>query len=153
VYRHNQYVARKAWKENAIPEITKYADDTAWVDKEVQRCSAQTQNNTPQVIQLNWLTDRMILMKSGEWLVFKSHCNKRPPHEVRDIFLAKGSDGKWYYSTFHFCVGMCALLMTHGYEKPVDLAYFIKYCNLVEFDGRSDECLEETYPFPRYEVQ
>ena len=93
----------------------------------------------------------MILMRSGEWLVYKSHCNKAPPHNVMDIFLAKGSDGKWYYTTCHFCLGMLALRMMQEElddERPSDLAFFAKRYHLREFDGRSDECLKETKTFP-----
>ena len=143
--------ARKGWKEGAIPEITQFANDKAWVSKEVALLMNPEMSSGSMIIAPGWLSKRMILMGSGEWLVYKSHCNKAPPHNVRDIFLAKGSNGKWYYSTCHFCIGMLALCMMQGElkdERPPDLAFFVKRYQLREFDGSSDECLKETKTFP-----
>ena len=98
-----------------------------------------------RVLEEGWLSDKIILTGSGEWLVYRSHCSKARPHNVKDIFLAKGSDGKWYYSTFHFCVGMVVL---RGEPQPPDLKMFVHEYNLREFDGQSDECLKETKSWP-----
>jgi hypothetical protein len=138
--------ARRAWKEAAIPEIARRADDKDWVAKETAMLKESSERE-PRVIAEHWLNDRMILMANGEWLVYKSHCHKVPPHDVRDICLAKGSDGKWYYTTCHFCVGMTALRMMQR-TQPTDLASFAKRYHLREFDGKSDECLKETKAFP-----
>lgn len=148
--------ARKEWKERAISEIRGYADDPAWVSREVSRLRTRDPADAKGVIAEGWLSDRMILMKSGEWLVYNSHCHEAPPHNVREICLAKGSDGKWYYTTCHFCVGMVALMMMQEEAaqpnfddlRPSDLAFFAKRYHLREFDGRSDECLKETKTFP-----
>jgi hypothetical protein len=142
--------ARKDWKEKAIPEISRLADDREWVDQEASKLAAAGTGHMEGVIAEGWLTDRMIRMRTGEWLVYKSHCSKAPPHNVRDIFLAKGSDGKWYYTTCHFCVGMVALLMMQEVQ-PSDLASFVRLYNFAEFDGKSDECLKETKAFPDFD--
>lgn len=139
--------ARKAWKEKAIPEITRRSGDREWVTNEIALLLSQDAGENGRVIAQGWLTDCMILMGNGEWLIYKSHCNKFPPHEVKDIFLAIGSDGKWYYSSCHFCVGMVALLMMQR-EQPPNLAFFAKRYYLYEFDGKSDECLKATKTFP-----
>jgi hypothetical protein len=139
--------ARRAWKEKALPEIASRAEDDAWLSAQIELLGNPDAGYEQGVIAQGWLTDGMILMGSGEWLVYKSHCSKAPPHIVRDICLAKGSDGKWYYTTCHFCVGMVALLMMQE-EQPPDLEFFVKRYHLREFDGRSDECLKETKSFP-----
>ena len=148
-YRWQTHRARKEWKERALPEIARLADDREWVAREAYRLSKAGAGRQEGVIAEGWLTDRMILMRTGEWLVYKSHCNKRPPRNIRDIFLAKGSDGKWYYSTCHFCVGMSALLMMQEVQ-PSDLPTFVRLYNVNEFDGKSDKCLEETKAFPDF---
>lgn len=122
-----------------------WADDGNWRAQEIEVLTKRT--NDSRVIAEGWLTDKLILMQSGEWLVYRSHCSKAKPHWVKDIFVARGSDGKWYYSTFHFCVGMCALLMDQETQPP-NLAMFVHEYNLREFDGRSDECLKETKTWP-----
>jgi len=145
--QQRQYFARKEWKEEAIPEIAKFANDSKWVSEEIALLGTGEATGNQRIIADRWLTDRMILMSSGEWLVYKSHCNKVAPHPVRDIFLAKSSNGKWYYSTCHFCVGMCALAMMQD-RPPYDLETFAFRYHLKEFDGVSDVCLQQTQTFP-----
>ena len=145
--RQRQYLARKAWKEQAIQEIARLSNDSKWVSEEIALLSSGQVTGSQRIIADRWLTDRMILVASGEWLVYKSHCSEVPPHQVSDIFLAKGSNGKWYYSTCHFCVGMCALVMMQD-VPPYDLATFARQYHLKEFDGVSDECLQQTQTFP-----
>jgi hypothetical protein len=59
---------------------------------------------------------------------------------VHDIFIAKGSDGKWYYTDFHFCVRMMVLN-----DQPASLAEFKHRYFLAEFDGVSDAALERSW--------
>jgi len=147
--KYKQY-ARRAWKEAALPEISRLANDPIWVSAEI-RMLVHEKPDSGQVLAAPWLSEHMILMKNGEWLVYKSHCNKVPPHQVRDIFLARGSNGKWYYSTCHFCVGMCVLLMMQEVQ-PADIATFARLYHLREFDGVSDECLKETQTSPDFKA-
>ena len=142
---------RRAWKERAVPEIARLAGDPAWLAREKAALRSPGSGDKSRVIAPGWLSERMILMKSGEWLVYRSHCSKRPPHNVKDIFIARGSDGKWYYSTCHFCVGMITLVMEQDGEPPADIASFARKYHLREFDGKSDECLRETQTTPRWE--
>jgi hypothetical protein len=137
-------VQRKAWKEAAIPEITRLAANRDWLAAETARLE-NGETNRP-VLASGWLTDRLILMENREWLVYKSHCSKAAPRLVEDIFLAKGSDGRWYYSTFHFCLGMLTLIMEQEDGPPAmtNLAAFAHEYRLREFDGKSDECLKKT---------
>jgi hypothetical protein len=137
--------ARRQWKEQAIPAIARRAEDKPWRLQEIEIVTKRT--NDQRVLADGWLTDKLILMENGEWLVYQSHCSKEEPHIVRDIFLAKGSDGKWYYSTFHFCIGMVSLIMLQE-TRPSSLAAFAQEYNLREFDGRSDECLKQTKAWP-----
>ena len=145
VVGHRSQTARRHWKNDALPVIARWAEDSNWRAQEIEIVTKRT--NDERVIENGWLTDKMILMQSGEWLVYKSHCSKAEPHEVKDFFLAKGSDGKWYFSTFHFCVEMVALRGEQETQPP-NLAMFVREYNLREFDGRSDECLKETKTWP-----
>jgi hypothetical protein len=138
--------ARRDWKNAALPEINQLANDPKWISTEL-KLLATTNSHNEHVIVEGWLTDHLILMTDGEWLVYKSHCSKESPHLVRDIFLAKASNGKWYYSTCHFCVGMCVLIMEQD-TPPVDLSSFVRRYRLEEFDGVSDKCLQPTQFMP-----
>ena len=121
------------------------AADKNWRAQEIEILTNRTTGQ--RVIEEGWLTDKMILMQSGGWLVYRSHCAKEEPRLVKDIFLAKGSDGKWYYSTFHFCVGVVELRGEQETQPP-NLAMFVHEYNLRRLDGRSDECLRGTGTFP-----
>ena len=146
VYSLYRQHTRRAWKEGALPEISRDADDPRWISKEIAFLRSSPEGDQ-RIIAEGWLSDRMILMKTGEWLVYRSHCSKASPHQVSDIFLAKSSAGKWYYSTLHFCAGMIALVMMQK-TQPNTLSEFVKEYNLREFDGRSDECLKATASEP-----
>ena len=84
----------------------------------------------------------IILTRKGEWLAFANRCQKQDGR-IPDIFLARGSDGRWYYSTYHFCIDMINL---RSEEQPEDLADIGRAYFLQTFDGHSDDCLQKTWP-------
>jgi hypothetical protein len=89
--------------------------------------------------------DELLVTKNGEWIVCQNVCSKEQHTPVRrDLFIGRGSDGKWYYSTFHFCVGKCVLQMQ---RQPDTLAQFVDGYWLRPFDGKWDEALSETWNF------
>ena len=93
-----------------------------------------------------WIGTNVLLMTNGEYLVY-SHVDAKEGRGIMDLFLARGSDGKWYYSTFHFCINMITL---HGEileeSKYGSIAEFASAYAAREFDGKSDECLKKTWP-------
>jgi len=126
-----QSSARRAWKEKSIADIAARVADPSW----------PTSTNELGD-DASWLSDHIILTRDGEWLAFANSCQKQDGR-IPDIFLARGSDGLWYYSTYHFCVGMLVLRVE---EQPEDLATFAKTYFLQTFDGQSDDCLQKTWP-------
>lgn len=140
---------RNRWKANAISTINRLAKDTNWVTGETARLTAQA----PQVDEYGnkpwpdesgegWISEHLILMRNGDWMVYDSICRKSD-WRIADIFVGRGSDGKWYYSTFHFCVG-AVVLRFNG--QPADLATFRKEYSLSEFTGQPSEKLGVTWP-------
>ena len=132
--------ARRVWKEKAISEVASRVADQAWVGSEVAALKKKAGGDKGDADA--WLSDRLILMRNGEWLAYASVCQKEN-RRIADLFLARGSDGRWYYSTYHFCIGMIVLRME---EQPEDLGSFAKTYYVRSFDGRSDECLQKTWP-------
>lgn len=132
--------ARRAWKDNAIREISTRLADPTWPGHELTHLKAKGTNDPGD--SDTWLSERLIVMQNGEWLAYANTCQKQDSR-IRDLFLGRGSDGRWYYSTYHFCVGMIVLRME---EQPHDLAEFSKTYHLRGFDGHSDECLQKTWP-------
>lgn len=136
--------ARKHWKDNAVAEIARQVGDQKWLAAETNVLAAKAAKDPTESDA--WLAEHLILMKSGEWIAYASECSKNN-RWIHDIFLGRASDGKWYYSTYHFCIGMLELKME---EQPETLSSFAKDYFLRDFDGRSDVCLELTWP-PKHE--
>ncbi len=132
--------ARKQWKENAVAEIARWMSDPKWLPIQTNVLAANAVKDPSDSDA--WLSEHLILMKNGEWIAYASECTKKDP-KIHDIFLGRGSDGRWYYSTYHFCIGMLELRMD---DQPESLTKFAESYSLRDFDGSSDECLKLTWP-------
>jgi hypothetical protein len=137
-YKANRRAYRRAWKDRAVERIARLSEDAYWIEAQVHAGSAQSPG-------LAWLREDIIVMADGRWMVYQATGHKED-RRIDDIFIGRASDGKWYYSTYHFCVDMMALPRGDGEMPPPDLDAFINEFNLVEFDGKSDAALEKTWP-------
>ncbi|MEQ2006902.1 MAG: hypothetical protein ABMA26_08890 [Limisphaerales bacterium] len=135
--------ARKEWKTNAVVSIERRVVDKAWLEKEMAVVKAKLETEGED--QGGWFTSDLLVLKNGDWIAYAAKCSKEDAR-IHDIFVGRASDGKWYYSTFHFCIGMLDLRMEGRGES---LEKFITAYSLREFDGRSDECLKKTWPTPK----
>lgn len=133
---------RKAWKDESLARLVERTANVQWLTDELSRFNSENFNaDDPE----KWLSDQLILMRNGDWLAYASICQKENAR-IADMFLARGSDGRWYYSTYHFCKGMLEPRMN---DQPSDLRSFITDYSLREFDGKSDECLQPTWSVTR----
>ena len=117
---------RREWKNNSIREIESDLGSTAALlpsDGE-------------------WLSDRMILFEDGSSMLYRQKCHKED-RRIHDIFIGRSADGKWYYSTFHFCIDAIVL---RADEQPASINAFATNYFLKEFDGKSDKALLATWP-------
>jgi len=125
--------ARIQWKDTALAELrAEVANEPAL--KTLREKKLYDDNL--------WVDDTLIHFRNGEWMLYRSQCHKED-WRVHDIFLGRGSDGVWYYSTFHFCRGMSVLQMMGPAESLED---FKAKCCLASFDGSSEACLNSTWP-------
>ena len=119
---------RRAWKDAALSAIRDETDRRAG------------ELRTPKREFLR--DDSSIIFEDGSWIIFRQVCYKEKS-QIEDLFIGRASDGKWYYSTYHFCVGMMTFeddLCHESFPRMRD-EYFLK-----EFDGVSDEALQMTWP-------
>ena len=132
--------ARRQWKDNALAQIAKQTSDSAVIIKEIE-----AMKTTPSDSEWwdTWISEDLIVMTNGQWIAYRNVCQKEE-ERIPDLFLGRGSDGRWYYSTYHFCVRMINLKDVMG--QPKSLTEFSKRYYLREFDGHSDECLKDTRP-------
>ena len=122
---------RRAWKDNAIAEI---------------KADHKLGTETP-FLEGDWLSENRIIFEDGSSILYRQKCHKEN-RKIHDIFIGHGSDGKWYYSTFHFCIGTIVLRAS---DQPKSIESFAAEYFLEEFDGVSDKALLPTWPTPNAE--
>ncbi len=133
---------RKQWKEQALTRINAHSRNVQMISNEVAVLHAEAQTGSGD----GWIGTNLVLMTNGEHLLY-AHIDAKEERRISDLFIARGSDGKWYYSTFHFCIGMITLRgEILGPSKRGSIREFASEYALLEFDGRSDECLKQTWP-------
>ena len=135
---------RREWKDQAIGKMERRFSDRRALEAEVSVVANALATTRPAPAA--WVGDTVLVMKNGNWIAYENICSKEDSR-IHDLFLGRGSDGKWYYSTFHFCRDMATLRFMEEWQ-PESLAQFIDAYWLVPFDGCSDECLKATWTFP-----
>jgi hypothetical protein len=137
VAKHRHEQARKAWKDQALVQIAK----TSMTSEEVLTEIDQIKHPTPN-LNFGWAHEHVLLMTNGEFLVYAFRHGFNSGF-VDHLFLAHGSDGHWYYSTYHFCNRMAGVI---GDDQPGSIAEFASRYAVHEFDDRPDVCLLHTWP-------
>ena len=130
---------RQSWKNEAITAITNDLKDPEHLKMrfgDIPKPRGEFDTSEPE-----WLTSDTIVCGDASWLAYRGQCHKQDP-KVHDIFIAKASDGNWYYSDYHFCKEMF-MLASNG--QPGSLEEFKKEYFLVQFDGVSDDALQPTW--------
>jgi len=130
---------RKQWKELALADVARRGADTVRLTNEVGKIKAALASDE----QAWWSSQCLLVMRNGEWMLCTNVCNKQDSR-IHDLFIGHGSDGQWYYSDFHFCIGMIGLEVL-GIDPPANLQDFAQTCSLRKFDGHSDDCLQPTW--------
>jgi len=137
VLKHRYEQARKIWKDDALAQLAK----TSMTNEQVLTEIDQIKHPTPS-LDFGWAHDHVILMTNGQYLVYASRHGFNNGF-VDHLFLAHGSDGRWYYSTYHFCNSM---VMLRSDDPAGSIAEFTSRYAAREFDGKSDVCLQHTWP-------
>lgn len=135
ILRHEK--ARAVWKESALAKLA-----TLSITNEVIRQELESLRANPKSI---WRRDNVLWMTNGEYLIY-AYRHGRNNGWVDHLFLAHSSDGRWLYSTYHFCNDMVMLLSD---DPPGSILEFEARYAAKEFDGKSDECLKHTWPLRR----
>ena len=137
VVKHKYEHARKIWKDEALAQLAKTSMTNDVVLAEIDQIKHPTPN-----LDFRWAHEHVLLMTNGEFLVYAFRHGFNSGF-VDHLFLAHGSDGHWYYSTYHFCNSMAGVI---GDNWPGSIADFVSRYAVREFDGRSDVCLQHTWP-------
>lgn len=133
-------LTRKAWKNAALARLAEDVRNPDWAAKRVDELKQAGPDDGET--EGEWFKRDFVLTKNGEWMAFRSICRKED-WRVNDLLVGYGSDGRWYYSTYHFCIGAYVFRM---YGQQDSLAEMTRRFWLRPFDGRSEECLKSTRP-------
>lgn len=129
---------RTDWAAEALPRLATLSATTPEIARELAAVKA-----TPHADRLpEWTGDHVLAMTNGEYLTYASR-HGAAGNFVDHLFLAHGSDDRWYYSTFHFCNRMA---MVRSEDPPGSIAEFASKYAARQFDGKSDVCLQHTWP-------
>ena len=136
--RRKEFRDRADWMTATLPKIAQLSTSNQFVGEQIQLLKTSTRKgNNP-----DWTGQYILLMTNGEYLVYcfrHGNNNGTLPH----LFLARSSDGRWFYSTYHFCNEMVGAM---GDAPPASIDDFAKRYFALEFNGKSEECLKTTWP-------
>jgi hypothetical protein len=140
-YRWKWDEARATWKTAALQRLATAATNQPGIAADFEQIRPEPDGSETDL----WTGEHVLLMANGEYLIYEFWHGSNsgyPDH----LFLARSSDGRWFYSTYHFCNGMAGV---RSDDQPASLKAFAETCAAREFDGKSDQCLEHTWPEKR----
>jgi hypothetical protein len=129
---------RAQWKGPALERLAGLSITNEEIRRELDELKA---GPTPNV-DWGWTHEQVLLMTNGEYIIYAFRHGANNGF-VDHLFLGHGSDGRWLYSTYHFCSMMAGV---RGDEPPGSIGEFANRYSAREFDGKSDECLQHTWP-------
>jgi hypothetical protein len=138
VVQHNNQRARADWKAVALSRLAALSFTNEDISRELETLRASGGAGDHR----DWVSDHILWMTNGEFLIFEFR-HGLDGGSVEHLFLARSSEGRWYYSTYHFCNSMVAVM---GDQPPGSIAEFATRYSAREFDGKSDACLQHTWP-------
>src|SRR4051812_16180878 len=93
---------RAQWKAPTLQRLTALSITNEEIQREINDLKAR-----PRPSQ-DWANDQVLLMANGEYIIFSFRHGANNGF-VDHLFLGHGSNGKWLYSTYHFCNQMAAV--------------------------------------------
>ena len=139
--RYKEHRARADWMATTLPRLASLSLTNEDINRELESLKATRGAGDRQ----EWAGDHVLLMTNDEYLVYASRHGFNNGF-VDHLFLAHGSDGSWYYSTYHFCNHMVGVISDN---PPGSIAEFARTYSARRFDGKSDVCLQHTWPEKR----
>ena len=127
------------WNRAAIATVSCLASDTNWISSQISTLRTQPLED---MSRSGWMTNNLLILKSGEWIVFTNACQKED-WRLQDMFIGKASDGKWYYTTYHFCIGMKVLPVM---GQPEEMKFFQTNYYVRVLDESQAAVLTKTWP-------
>ena len=115
---------RAQWKGPILERLAALTITNETVRQELEALKAGPTSN----MHLGWTHDNVLLMTNGEYIVY-AYRHGRNSGFVDHLFLGRGSDGRWLYSTFHFC---WSGLFRMRRDQSMNLPTHIQHARLME---------------------
>src|SRR5436309_571876 len=90
--------ARGSWKAATLPRLAGLSITNDEVSGELEALNGAISRGDYR----NWVGDHVLLMTNGECLIYAFRHGFNNGF-VNHLFLAHSSDGRWLYSSYHFC--------------------------------------------------
>jgi len=129
--------ARAAWKGPALDRVAALSITNEEIHRDLDELKAESDRR--------WAHEHVLLMTNGAYILYAFRHGANSGF-VDHLFLGHCSDGRWVYSTYHFCNSMVGVMSD---DPPGSLTEFCRTYSAREFDGKSDECLRHTWPTNR----
>src|SRR5207253_303219 len=100
-YEHD----RTTWKSAALGQLAGLSITNERISAQIKALKASTIHEGYR----DWVGDDVLLMTNGDFLIYAFRHGFNNGF-VDHLFLAHTSDGRWLYSTYHFCNRMGALV-------------------------------------------
>ena len=139
--KHKAERARARWKAPALERLA----GLSLTNEEVRRELDELKGRPKTGDLVDWTRADVLLMTNGEYIIYAFRHGANSGF-VDHLFLGHGSDGRWLYSTYHFC-GMMAGVA--GDDPPGSIKEFSERYSARTFDGKSDDCLRHTWPLKK----
>jgi hypothetical protein len=129
--------ARAVWSTAALQRLAGLSATNEDISRELEELKAPTGSGDYR----RWTGEQVALMTNGEYIIY-AFWHGANSGFVDHLFLGRCSDGRWLYSTYHFCNRMAGA----DADPPGSIDEFAITYSAREFDGKSDVCLSHTWP-------
>lgn len=136
VYQWRYEHARGVWKTAALQRLATLSATNEDIRRELEELKAPSGPGEYR----RWTGEQVALMTNGEYIVY-AFWHGANSGFVDHLFLGRCSDGRWLYSTYHFCNHMAGA----DADPPGSINEFAATYSAREFDGKSDVCLNHTW--------
>ena len=128
---------RANWKDSAIERLAGLSLTNGLVLQELDELGDKSNPS----VHFGWTHNNVLQMTNGQYIVYEFMHGANNGF-VDHLFLGHCSDGRWIYSTYHFCNSMVGAFV----DPPGSIDEFSKIYSAREFDGVSNDCLNHTWP-------
>ena len=134
--KHKYEHERVQWKDRTLKRLSLLSI----TNEEISQEFFTLKSGSKPGLDLGWAGENVLVMTNGEYIIYAFRHGFNNGF-VNHLLLGHASDGRWLYSTYHFHAPI------EGSDAPPgSINEFAQRYSAKEFDGKSDVCLQKTWP-------